>query len=173
MRVTLIDLRYDRSTGRYEARLQASLDTGETSVIDTFGRVQELTDIVVPARPIGRGETIGPSDVSTVRVAPGSLRGDTLRRPEDLIGLQAARFLVAGRPTRAGDVVAPGSSRAASKPRWCFYAAAWRSWLPAGARPGPAGSVDPGAATPPAARCGGPPWSARRRVAVDAPGVAP
>ena len=160
MRVALTDLRYDRSTGRYEARLQASLETGETSVIDTFGRVQELTDIVVPARPIGRGETIGPGDVSTVRVAPGSLRGDTLRRPEDLIGLQAARFLVAGRPTRAGDVVAPWLVARGEQATMVFLRGGLEI-LVAGI------ALDQGrqgqsirVRTPPVARCGGPPWSA-------------
>ncbi len=107
MRVVLGDLVHDQSTGRYEARLRATLGSGETTVIESHGRVRDWVNVILPARPIGRGETIGPEDMRVARVPSASVRGDTLRHMEDVIGLQATRFLATDRPARAGDVEAP------------------------------------------------------------------
>jgi len=107
MRVVLGELVYDRSTGRYQARLRATLGSGETAAIESRGRVRDMVEVVLPTRPIGRGETIGTDDMRVARVPIASVRGDTLRHLEDVIGLQATRFLAADRPARAGDVEAP------------------------------------------------------------------
>lgn len=107
LHIALADLQYQPETGRFRARLQARLRTGEASTLATSGRILELVDVAVPARAIGRGETISAQDVTSVRLATASLRAGVLRRPEDMIGLQAARPLPAGRPARAGDVAAP------------------------------------------------------------------
>lgn len=107
MRVVLGELAYDRGTGRYQARLRATLGSGETTAIESHGRVLDLIEVLLPTRPIGRGETIGADDMRVARVPNSSVRGDTLRHLEDVIGLQATRFLAANRPARAGDVEAP------------------------------------------------------------------
>lgn len=107
MRVELGELVYDRATGRYHARLQATLGSGETTAIESRGRVLDLVEVLLPTRPIGRGETIGADDMRVARVPSTSVRGDTLRQLQEVIGLQATRFLAAERPARTGDVAAP------------------------------------------------------------------
>lgn len=107
MRVALVDLRYDRRTGRYQGRLEAALPSGETTGITTSGRVDELVEVAVPARPIARGETIVDTDIVAAWLPLASLPDDGLRRVEDLVGRQAMRPLAAGRVARAGEVAAP------------------------------------------------------------------
>jgi flagella basal body P-ring formation protein FlgA len=105
--VTLSELRHEAGTGRFSARLRASLSSGEATTLAASGRVREMVEVAVPGRPIARGETIAAADLTWAPFASASLRGGTLRRPEDMAGLQAARALPAGRPVRAGDVAAP------------------------------------------------------------------
>ena len=107
MRVALADLRYDQRRGRYDAILSAGLRSGESAAIASSGRVDQLVEVPVPARAIPRGETLQAEDVIVSRVLAASLPGDVLRRSEELVGQQAARSLAAGRPARAGDLVAP------------------------------------------------------------------
>jgi flagella basal body P-ring formation protein FlgA len=107
MRIVVADLRYDTRTGRYDAQLLATLPSGETSAIKSAGRVQEMVEVPVPARPIGRGETIRREDLAWSSFARGSVRVDALRDIDDLVGLQAVRRLSGGRAVRAGDVTVP------------------------------------------------------------------
>jgi flagellar basal body P-ring formation protein FlgA len=107
MRIVVADLRYDARTGRYDAQLLATLPSGETSTVKSAGRVQEMVEVPVLARPIGRGETIRREDLAWSSVARASVRVDALRDLNDLVGLQAMRRLSGGRVVRAGDVMAP------------------------------------------------------------------
>jgi flagellar basal body P-ring formation protein FlgA len=107
MRVVLSELRYDQRKGRYDAILTAGLRSGEAASIPTSGRVDQLVEVPVPARPIARGETLRPEDVTTGTALAASLPSDALRRSEDLVGQQASRPLIPGRAARAGDLVAP------------------------------------------------------------------
>ena len=111
MRVALADLRYDqRNRPLHDATSTASAALGRGGLAaDLRPGATSWSRSPVPARPIARGETIGAEDVDLVagRLA-ASLPSDALRRPEDLVGQQAAR--AAGRPAapaRAGDLVAP------------------------------------------------------------------
>ena len=107
MRVVLGDLRYDRRSGRFQGRLQATLPSGETTGIATSGRVDANVEVVVPTRPIARGEIIADADVAAAWLPAASLPDDGLRRAEDLVGQQAVRPLAAGRAARAGEVAVP------------------------------------------------------------------
>ena len=107
MRIVVADLRYDTRTGRYDAQLLATLPSGETSAIKSAGRVQEMVEVPVLARPVERGETIRREDLAWGSFARGSVRVDALRDIDDLVGLQAARRLSGGRAVRAGDVAVP------------------------------------------------------------------
>jgi flagella basal body P-ring formation protein FlgA len=106
-RVVVGELRYEPRTSRYDAKLLASLVTGEATTILSSGRVDELVEAAVLTRPIDRGETIGPGDLTQRALPLGSVRNNAFRAPEELVGLQAARPLAAGRAVRAQDLVAP------------------------------------------------------------------
>ena len=56
MRVALADLRYDPDSGHYTARLRATLATGESTLIDSNGKVHELVPVVRLRRPLSPPE---------------------------------------------------------------------------------------------------------------------
>ena len=107
MRVALADLRYDPDSGHYTARLRATLATGESTLIDSNGKVHELVPVVRLRRPLSRGQTIAAEDVQLERLPARAAYDDALRRVEDVVGMQAIRALATGRPIRARDVEAP------------------------------------------------------------------
>ena len=107
MRIVVAGLRYDARTGRYDAELLATLPSGETSTVKSAGRVQEIVEVPVLARPIERGETIRREDRAWGSFARASVRVDAMRDIGDLVGLQAVRRLNGGRVVRAGDVAMP------------------------------------------------------------------
>lgn len=63
--------------------------------------------VVVPARDIGRGETIGESDLSFAFVASNAVTPNTTTAMENLIGMQTRRVLRAGESVRNDDVRRP------------------------------------------------------------------
>jgi flagella basal body P-ring formation protein FlgA len=107
MRVTVAELRYEPRTGRYDARLLARLPTGQSSVIASVGQVTALVEVPVLSRPIERGEIIRAQDVGHRSLAATALGVDTVQQEDELVGMQAARPLAAGRALRARDLVAP------------------------------------------------------------------
>jgi flagella basal body P-ring formation protein FlgA len=63
--------------------------------------------IVVPARDIGRGETIAESDLSYQIVAPESVLSNTATSMDGLVGMQTRRVLHQGESVRNDDVRHP------------------------------------------------------------------
>ena len=100
-------LRRDRATGRYEARIAATLPDGEGSTIMVAGIAQELVAVVVPTRPVAPGEMLTAADLALRQVPEAQLQPDTLTDPADAVGLEARRALPAGRMIRGREVAAP------------------------------------------------------------------
>jgi flagellar basal body P-ring formation protein FlgA len=63
--------------------------------------------IVVPARDIARGETIGDSDLTYQTIAADKMPPSVATAMADLDGKQARRYLRAGQPVRLDDVRMP------------------------------------------------------------------
>jgi flagella basal body P-ring formation protein FlgA len=63
--------------------------------------------IVVPARDIARGETIGDSDLSYAFVAANAIMPGTATTMNDVVGMQTRRVLRAGQSMRNDDVRPP------------------------------------------------------------------
>ncbi len=61
--LSLMTLRHDPATGRYAARLAATLPGGASSTISVSGRVERLVDVPVLNRPIATGETVAAEDI--------------------------------------------------------------------------------------------------------------
>jgi flagella basal body P-ring formation protein FlgA len=63
--------------------------------------------IVVPARDIARGETLGDSDLTYAFVTPESVMSGTATSMDSIVGMQTRRVLRAGVSMRNDDVRAP------------------------------------------------------------------
>jgi flagella basal body P-ring formation protein FlgA len=103
----LLELRHEPRTERFSGAFLVRLAGGEERVLGLAGRAQAMVEILVPVRMIAAGERLEPSLLEPVVVAERLLRPDTLDDPAELVGLEATRRLLPGRPVRQKDVQAP------------------------------------------------------------------
>lgn len=103
----LLELRYDRGSQRFSGLLHVQLATGEQSVLRLAGTAQVLVEVLVPLRTIAAGERLDAGLLEPVILAEQRLRADTIIDPDMLVGSEARRRLMAGRPIRHGDIQEP------------------------------------------------------------------
>lgn len=103
----LLELRYDAARERFTGNLLVRLTTGEERVLRLAGYAKTLVEVLVPARHIAAGEQLHPELLEPLILVERQLRADTLIDPASLIGVEARRRLMAGRPIRQGDVRSP------------------------------------------------------------------
>jgi flagella basal body P-ring formation protein FlgA len=103
----LLELRYEPRTERFSGAFLVRLESGEERVLGLAGRAQAMVEIMVPVRTIAAGERLQPSLLEPVVLAERLLRADTLSDAGALVGLEATRRLLPGRPVRRNDVQAP------------------------------------------------------------------
>ena len=99
------DLNYDahsrRITGRFAVPGSAATRLRPVRVT---GQLIETVEVVVPLRPIARGETLTASDVAVERRPRGAQGSDLLGEMTGAVGKVARRALLAGVAIRGGDV---------------------------------------------------------------------
>lgn len=122
IRLSLVHLEHDPRTGRFSARIEATLAGARGTSIAVAGTAEELAEMLVPRRALAAGETIAGADLVVRRVPTAELRPDMLVAAEELVGRQAARALPAGRPLRARDVAAPDLVRRGDPVRLVYAA---------------------------------------------------
>ena len=105
--VRLVDLQAQPRGGRFTARLDVRLDSGEAGLVELAGTARRLVEAPVPARRVERGATLAEDDVETSWLPEDQVTADTLRDPADLVGREARHPLPAGRPLRPADLASP------------------------------------------------------------------
>jgi flagella basal body P-ring formation protein FlgA len=103
----LLELRHDARTDRFTGSFLVRLETGEQRVLGLAGRAEALVEVLVPVRAIAAGERLEAGLLEPLVVAGRRLRADTLIDDSEIIGAEARRRLLAGRPLRQGDVQEP------------------------------------------------------------------
>ena len=103
----LVELRLEPRTERFSGAFRVRLATGEERVLALAGRAQAVVEVMVPARTVAAGERLDAGLLEPMLVIERQLRADTLVEPADLLGVEARRRLLPGRPVRRGDVQAP------------------------------------------------------------------
>lgn len=106
-RIVLDGLRHDAGSGRFKAVMIGTVEGEPRFTLPIEGRVQELVEIAVLARPVRRGETISPSDLDWQKVAPDALSESSLIDDAQLIGAEARRRLSPGRILTSRDIGPP------------------------------------------------------------------
>lgn len=100
-----LDLSYDararRVTGRLAVPGSASM---RLKPVRISGQLVETIEVVVPLRPIARGETLVAGDVTLERRPRDGQANDLVGEIKAAIGKVAKRPLMAGAPLRSGDV---------------------------------------------------------------------
>ncbi len=98
---------YDRRSGHLVGDLAVMFDDGRTHRVDVTAIVQELVPLPVPAVSIDPGQIIRTDHLTSIRVRDRSLNGKYLTSADQLIGRQARRRLIAGRPVASRDIRDP------------------------------------------------------------------
>lgn len=105
--IRLLELRHDPRTERFTGAFLVRLATGEERAIGLAGEARTMVEIAVPSRTIAAGERLDPALLEKTVVPERRLRADTLIDPIELVGLEARRRLLPGRPVRRDDVQEP------------------------------------------------------------------
>ncbi len=103
----LVDLHREPRTERFSGAFLVRLETGEERVLVLAGRAQAMVEVLVPARTVAAGERLDAGLLEPMLVIERQLRADSLVDPAELLGVEAQRRLLPGRPVRRGDVRAP------------------------------------------------------------------
>jgi len=105
--IVLDGLRHEPSSGRFRAVMIGTIEGEPRFELPLEGRVQELVNVAVLARSIGRGELISAADLEWRAMAPDALSQTSLTDELQLIGAEARRRLSPGRMLTSRDVGPP------------------------------------------------------------------
>jgi flagella basal body P-ring formation protein FlgA len=105
--ITLEDLRLDETVGRFAAVLSVRVEGGPTNRLDLAGTAEAEAEVPVAARPLDAGTILERRDIDLAWIPERQLQPDTVLTTVDLVGREADRRLMPGRPVRAGEVRPP------------------------------------------------------------------
>ena len=105
------DFRYDPSTGRFTAI--ATGEDGRSTRVTGTARV--VVSVPVPARRVGRGETLSEADLTDSEMPAAIIGPEVLTDLADIIGKEARRPLLSGRPVPSASLIEPRAVRKGEK----------------------------------------------------------
>jgi flagella basal body P-ring formation protein FlgA len=105
--VVVEDVSTDVSGRRFAARVALPVGSGNVHRQTLTGQLHRLAQVPVPARPIGRGETIQAEDLEWVRLKDSRLGTSAIVDADNLVGHTARGPLRPGTPVRATQVRKP------------------------------------------------------------------
>ncbi|ACA18545.1 flagella basal body P-ring formation protein FlgA [Methylobacterium sp. 4-46] len=89
-------------------RVSGLVTVGERQAsLRVSGQVIEMVEVAVLARPLARGETVGPQDVTLERRPRDAAPPDGVADAASLVGQVAQRALAPGQPLRSADLARP------------------------------------------------------------------
>ncbi len=96
--ISVEDLRFQRSDGRFHALLSASAGTSDAQQISVYGRIQILKTVPVLSRNFAKGEIISALDIDWIEMPVHDLRQNTVMSEGKMIGTEVKSNLQAGKP---------------------------------------------------------------------------
>ncbi|HEX2215513.1 MAG TPA: flagellar basal body P-ring formation chaperone FlgA [Xanthobacteraceae bacterium] len=104
--LTLLRASYDP----YSARFDVTFSLPGSTVVPRLrytGTLVETIEVAKLVRPMGRGDVIRASDITTERRPKATVAAGALERPEQVVGFAARRALGAGQALRSADLMKP------------------------------------------------------------------
>lgn len=105
--IDIVDLRYQRNGNRFFAKLRAPAGDTSAPIHEITGFVYETVMVPVLARAMNRGDVIGKSDISMIRLRTSQSNRGVVTDKSELIGMAVQRYLSAGAVIRQNDVDPP------------------------------------------------------------------
>lgn len=104
--IAIDDLSIDPRSGRFSASVTAPAGAADAARRHVAGRLIRMITLTVLDRAMMPGETIGPGDIVTARLAADRVATDVLTDARELLGKTPRRPLRAQEPLRLGDIQA-------------------------------------------------------------------
>lgn len=105
--LTVRDVSYDPRSNRFQVTLEYPGEGSNMVRERVGGTVHRVVDVPVLTRAVGKGETIGATDLDWVRLRGDSVRNDTLVDASQILGYTAKSFIRPGQQIRAMDLQRP------------------------------------------------------------------
>ena len=97
----------NRSNNTFEATIAAPSAENPIQKFQVSGTIHPLIVVPVLKENIQNGHVIGAEDLDYIQVEEANFLNGTIVDDQALVGMTPRRFGVAGRPLRAGDLMAP------------------------------------------------------------------
>jgi flagella basal body P-ring formation protein FlgA len=107
LRVQVTQLAYDPTAGRFGATLSVGGETMTTLALRVVGRAEETVELPVAVSRLLIGSVLRADDLRMARVRLSQLHSEMARRPEEAIGMQLRRQMMAGQPLALSDLTRP------------------------------------------------------------------
>ncbi len=107
IRLESVDWWLDPASGEFRAVVAATAEGGERSTLVVAGRLRRLAAVPVPRRVIPAGTRITAELLRPSWLPAAALPPEVIRQESALVGQEAYRRLLAGRPVRRGEVGPP------------------------------------------------------------------
>jgi len=98
---------YDQNTQRFEAVIAAPSAENPVQQMHVRGTVDPVIQVPVVRDNVQNGRIIQPRDIEYITIRENTFNQKTVVDAQSLIGMTARRVLIAGRPIRDNDIVAP------------------------------------------------------------------
>lgn len=105
--VTLEELQYDPTAGRFHGALIGTFEGRERFRLPIFGRARPVIRMPARSRPVAPHGLIRAADLTWVQVAQAHMPSASLTEPGPIVGSQARRRLAPGRVLSARDLGPP------------------------------------------------------------------
>lgn len=98
---------YDQNTQRFEAIIAAPSAENPVQQMHVRGTIEPVIQVPVVTENVQNGRIIRASDIEYITIRENTFNQKTIADAQSLIGMTARRVLIAGRPIKDGDIVAP------------------------------------------------------------------
>ena len=105
--IQLVAFDLDETSGRFSGRLRVNLESGSQGRVPLFGRVRNEVLLPTLTTPISKGQLLNPARIEMAWFEDYHLERDVVQDTSDILELEAARRIPAGKPIRNIDVRQP------------------------------------------------------------------
>jgi len=100
-------LSYDVASGKFEANLKFKNENETVGAKQVYGRLEEIVEVPVLKNRLSYNSMVTDADLIMLEVSDRSLRGDTIRSREELIGKALKSTVSPNRPIRLSEIQNP------------------------------------------------------------------
>jgi flagella basal body P-ring formation protein FlgA len=98
---------FNANTGRFTAMLSVTAEGMDPITTRIAGQVDTLVEIPVPAIRLASGAVVRAEDLRMTRVSVSQTKGEVVRDPSQVVGMQLKRSVTPNQPISTTDLIRP------------------------------------------------------------------